>query len=103
MKLLKVFLIIIFNFLIIIFLTQNSNQVINLKFLTFSHEDLNVNIAFLLILLTGLIGGYLSTIFIILSYKQKNKILNKENTKLSIELDELRNVTLDVDEESSND
>lgn len=103
MKLLKVFLIIIFNFLIIIFLTQNSNQVINLKFLTFSHEDLNVNIAFLLILLTGLIGGYLSTIFIILSHKQKNKILNKENTKLSIELDELRNVTLDVDEESSND
>ena len=105
MNLIKIFLLIIFNLIIIVFMTQNSNERVDIFFLNYSLSDAFLNVVLLFNLLFGVGAGFLASIFIIISNKSQIKNLQNKNRILSDELNDLRNVAIDegiyetVDEE----
>tara|TARA_Y100000022_G_scaffold199800_1_gene213181 strand:+ start:874 stop:1197 length:324 start_codon:yes stop_codon:yes gene_type:complete len=95
MHLIKIFLLIVFNLIIIVFMTQNSNEKVNIFFFTYSLSDVYLNVVLLFNLLFGVAAGFLASIFIIISNKSQIKNLNNKNRILSDELNDLRNVAID--------
>tara|TARA_Y100001970_G_C14187691_1_gene833521 strand:- start:1518 stop:1838 length:321 start_codon:yes stop_codon:yes gene_type:complete len=95
MHLFKVFLLIIFNLVIIIFMTQNSVERVDIHFINYSIENSYLNVVLLFTLLFGVIAGFLTSAFAIISEKTKIKSLQTKNRILSEELNDLRNVAID--------
>ena len=105
MHLIKIFLLIVFNLIIIVFMTQNSNEKVDIFFLSYSLSGANLNVVLLFNLLFGVAAGFLASVFIIISNKSQIKSLQNKNRILTDELNDLRNVAIDegiyeaVDEE----
>ena len=95
MHLIKIFLLIIFNLIIIVFMTQNSNEKIDIFFFNYSLNDAFLNVILLFNLLFGVAAGFLSAVFIIISNKSQIKSLQNKNRILTDELNDLRNVAID--------
>ena len=95
MNLIKIFLLIIFNIIIIVFMTQNSNEKVDIFFLNYSLTDSYLNVVLLFNLLFGVAAGFLASIFIIFGHKSHIKSLQNKNRILSDELNDLRNVAID--------
>tara|TARA_B100001989_G_scaffold244226_1_gene212753 strand:- start:274 stop:597 length:324 start_codon:yes stop_codon:yes gene_type:complete len=95
MHLIKIFLLIVFNLIIIAFMTQNSNEKVDIFFFKYSLNDAYLNVVLLFNLFFGVAAGFLSSVFIIISYKSQIKNLNNKNRTLSDELNDLRNVAVD--------
>ena len=95
MHLIKIFLLVIFNLIIIVFMTQNSNEKIDIFFFNYSLKDAFLNVVLLFNLLFGVAAGFLSAVFIIISNKSQIKSLQNKNRILTDELNDLRNVAID--------
>jgi len=95
MHLFKVFLLILFNLIIIIFMTQNSVERVNIHFINYSIENSYLNVVLLFTLLFGVIAGFLTSVFVIISNKTQIKSLQNKNRILNEELNDLRNVAID--------
>ena len=95
MHLFKVFLLILFNLIIIIFMTQNSVERVDIHFINYSIQNSYFNVVLLFTLLFGVIAGFLTSIFVILSNKTQIKSLQNKNKILTEELNDLRNVAID--------
>ena len=95
MHLIKIFLLIVFNLIVIVFMTQNSNEKINIFFFNYSLSDAYLNVVLLFNLLFGVAAGFLSAVFIIISHKSQIKSLQNKNRVLTDELNDLRNVAID--------
>ena len=105
MHLIKIFLLIVFNLIIIVFMTQNSNEKVDIFFFNYSLSDAYLNVILLFNLLFGVAAGFIASVFIIISNKSQIKSLQNKNRILTDELNDLRNVAIDegiyeaVDEE----
>ena len=105
MHLIKIFVLIVFNLIVIVFMTQNSNEKVDIFFLSYSLSDAYLNVILLFNLLFGVAAGFLASIFLIISNKSEIKSLQNKNRILADELNDLRNVAIDegiyetVDEE----
>ena len=95
MHLFKVFLLILFNLIIIIFMTQNSVERVDIHFINYSIENSYLNVVLLFALLFGVIVGFLTSAFVIFSNKALIKSLQNKNRILTEELNDLRNVAID--------
>ena len=95
MHLFKIFLLIVFNLIIIVFMTQNSGEKVDIHFFNYSLEKAYLNVIPLFNLLFGIIAGFLSAVFVILSHKSQIKSLQNKNRILTEELNDLRNVAID--------
>ena len=95
MHLFKVFLLILFNLIIIIFMTQNSVERVSIHFINYSVEDSYLNVVLLFTLLFGVVAGFLTSAFVIVSNKTQIKNLQNKNKILTEELNDLRNVAID--------
>jgi hypothetical protein len=95
MHLVKILLLIIFNLIIIVFMTQNSNEKVDIFFFNYSLNDAFLNVVLLFNLLFGVAAGFLSAVFIIISNKSQIKNLQNKNRILTDELNDLRNVAID--------
>tara|TARA_Y100001970_G_scaffold179863_1_gene218987 strand:+ start:148 stop:468 length:321 start_codon:yes stop_codon:yes gene_type:complete len=95
MHLFKVFLLILFNLIIIVFMTQNSTERVDIYFINYSIQNSYFNVVLLFTLLFGVIAGFLTSIFVILSNKTQIKSLQNKNKILTEELNDLRNVAID--------
>ena len=95
MHLIKIFLLIVFNLIIIVFMTQNSNEKVDIFFLSYSLSEAYLNVVLLFNLLFGVASGFLVSVFIIISNKSQIKSLQNKNKILSDELNDLRNVAID--------
>ena len=103
MHLVKIFLLISFNLIIIVFMTQNSNEKVDIFFFKYSLSDAYLNVILLFNLLFGVGAGFLASVFIIISNKSQIKNLKNKNKILSDELNDLRNVAIDEGIYDSND
>ncbi len=92
MHLIKIFLLIIFNLIIIIFMTQNSVERVDIHFINYSIENSYLNVVLLFTLLFGVISGFLTSVFVIFSNKTQIKSLKNKNRLLTEELNDLRNM-----------
>ena len=95
MNLIKIFLLIVFNLLIIVFMTQNSNEKVDIFFFNYSLSGAYLNVVLLFTLLFGVFAGFIASVFIIISNKSQIKTLQNKNRVLSNELNDLRNVAID--------
>jgi len=95
MHLIKIFLLIVFNLIIIVFMTQNSNEKVDIFFFNYSLSDAYLNVILLFNLLFGVAAGFIASVFIIISNKSQIKSLQNKNRILTDELNDLRNVAID--------
>ena len=95
MHLIKIFLLIVFNLIIIVFMTQNSNEKVYIFFFNYSLSGAYLNVVLLFNLLFGVVAGFLASVFVIISNKSQIKSLKNKNRMLSDELNDLRNVAID--------
>ena len=95
MHLFKVFLLILFNLIIIIFMTQNSVERVDIHFINYSIQNSYLNVVLLFALLFGVLLGFLTSAFVIFSNRTKIKNLQNKNRILTEELNDLRNVAID--------
>jgi len=86
-------------------MTQNSNEKVDIFFLSYSLSGAYLNVVLLFNLLFGVAAGFIASVFIIISNKSQIKSLHNKNQILADELNDLRNVAIDegiyekVDEE----
>ena len=95
MHLFKIFLLILFNLIIIVVMTQNSVERVDIHFFNYSIESSYLNVVILITLLFGVIAGFLTSVFVIFSHKTQIKSLQNKNRILTDELNDLRNVAID--------
>jgi len=95
MHLFKIFLLILFNLIIIVFMTQNSVERVDIHFFNYSIESSYLNVVILFTLLFGVIAGFLTSVFVIFAHKTQIKSLQNKNRILTDELNDLRNVAID--------
>ena len=95
MNLIKIFILILFNLIIIVFMTQNSGERVEIHFFNYSIENAYLNVILLFNLLFGIVAGFLAAVFVIFSHKSQIKSLQNKNRILTDELNDLRNVAID--------
>ena len=95
MHLFKIFLLILFNLIIIVFMTQNSVERVDIHFFNYSIKSSYLNVVILFTLLFGVVAGFLTSVFVIFSHKTQIKSLQNKNRILTDELNDLRNVAID--------
>ena len=83
MHLIKIFLLILFNLIIIIFMTQNSVERVDIHFINYSIQNSYLNVVLLFTLLFGVISGFMTSVFVIISNKAKIKSLQNKNRILT--------------------
>ena len=99
MHLFKIFLLILFNLIIIVFMTQNSVDRVDIHFFNYSIESSYLNVVILFTLLFGVIAGFLTSVFVIFSHKTQIKSLQNKNRILTDELNDHRNLYNDDESE----
>ena len=95
MHLIKIFLLIVFNLVVIVFMTQNAGEKVAIYFFNYTIEEASLNVILLFNLLFGIAAGFLSAVFIIFTHKSQIKNLQNKNRILTDELNDLRNVAID--------
>ena len=95
MHLIKIFLLVVFNLVIIVFMTQNAAEKVDIYFFNYTITKASLNVVLLFNLLFGVAAGFLSAVFSILADKSKIKSLQNKNRILADELNDLRNVAID--------
>ena len=95
MHIIKIFLLIIFNLIIIVFMTQNAGEKVDIYFFNYTIAKASLNVVLLFNLLFGVAAGFLSAVFVIFTNKSKIKSLQNKNRILTDELNDLRNVAID--------
>ena len=95
MHLIKIFLLIFFNLIIIVFMTQNAGEEVDIYFFNYTIEKASLNVILLFNLLFGIVAGFLSAVFVIFTHKSQIKNLQNKNRILTDELNDLRNVAID--------
>ena len=85
----------VFNLIIIVFMTQNSNEKVDIFFFNYSLTDSYLNVVLLFNLLFGVAAGFLASVFIIIGNKSQIKSIQNKNRILTNELNDLRNVAID--------
>ena len=95
MHLIKIFLLIVFNLIVIVFMTQNAGEKVDIYFFNYTIEKASLNVILLFNLLFGIAAGFLSAIFVIFTNKSRIKSLQNKNKILTDELNDLRNVAID--------
>ena len=78
-------------------MTQNSNEKVDIFFLSYNLNGAYLNVVLLFNLLFGVATGFLASVFIIISNKSEIKSLHNKNRILKDELNDLRNVAIDED------
>lgn len=102
MKFAKLIILFIVFLLLLIFVAQNSEQNITLKFFTNANTFTTKAIVVLLItLMIGLLIGFFISSIQIISAKNKLRVVSTEYKKLKNEVDLLRNI--DVEEPAEED
>ena len=102
MKFAKLIILFIVFLLLLIFVAQNSEQNITMKFFTNANTFTTKAIVVLLItLMIGLLIGFFISSIQILSAKNKLRVISTEYKKLKNEVDLLRNI--DVEEPAEED
>lgn len=102
MKFVKLIVLFVVFLLLLIFVAQNAEQNITLKFFTKANTFTTKTIVVLLItLMIGLLVGFLISSIQILVAKNKLRVISLEYKKLKKELDLLRN--MDVEESAGED
>ena len=102
MKFAKLIILFIVFLLLLIFVAQNSEQNITLKFFTNANTFTTKAIVVLLItLMIGLLIGFFISSIQIISAKNKLRVISTEYKKLKNEVDLLRNI--DVEEPAEED
>ena len=76
-------------------MTQNSVERVDIHFVNYSIQDSYLNVVLLFTLLFGVVAGFLTSAFVILSNKNQIKSLQNKNRILTEELNDLRNVAID--------
>ena len=95
MHIIKIFLLIIFNLIIIIFMTLNAGEKVDIYFFHYTITQASLNVVLLFNLLFGVAAGFLSAVFVIFSKNSKIKSIQNKNRILTEELNDLRNVAID--------
>ena len=95
MHLIKIFLLIVFNLIVIVFMTQNAGEKVDIYFFNYTIEKASLNVILLFNLLFGIAAGFLAAVFIIFTHKSQIKSLHNKNRILTDELNDLRNVAID--------
>ena len=102
MKFAKLIILFIVFLLLLIFVAQNSDQNITMKFFTSANTFTTKAIVVLLItLMIGLLIGFFISSIQIISAKNKLRVISTEYKKLKNEVDLLRNI--DVEEPAEED
>ena len=102
MKLIKIFIGLLVIIMILYFLLQNTRLVtVDLIFIEFPNAP--VSVVMLGALGAGMLFGYGAAVAIIISGKSEIRALKNNNKKLSDELNDLRNVSIDESIYSSDD
>ena len=76
-------------------MTQNSIERVDIHFINYSIQNSYLNVVLLFTLLFGVISGFMTSVFVIISNKAKIKSLQNKNRILTEELNDLRNVAID--------
>ena len=97
MKLVKLFVSILFILALVFFLTQNAGEDsrVYLNLLFKEYESIPVSMIILGSLAIGVLAGYAVAVFSVLSSKAEVHSLQNKNRKLTEELNNLRNVAID--------
>ncbi len=95
MHLIKILLLIVFNLIVIVFMTQNAGEKVDIYFFNYTITNSSLNVVLLFNLLFGIAAGFLSAVFIIFNYKSQIKSFQNKNRILTEELNDLRNVAID--------
>ena len=102
MKLIKIFIGLLVIIMVLYFLLQNTRLVtVDLIFIEFPNAP--VSVVMLGALGVGMLFGYGAAVAIIISGKSEIRALKNNNKKLSDELNDLRNVSIDESIYSSDD
>lgn len=100
MKLIKIFLLIIVVYVLVFFLTRNTDEA-TVTLLYQQHNNIPVNTIMLVSFGVGLVIGFLMTVTSILSAKNASRVLRSKNKKLVDELNRLRNVHIEEEPAST--
>tara|TARA_B100000287_G_C20372595_1_gene678324 strand:+ start:159 stop:482 length:324 start_codon:yes stop_codon:yes gene_type:complete len=95
MHLIKIFLLIVFNLIVIVFMTQNSNEKVDIYFFHYNLSNAHLNVVLLFNLLFGVVAGFVASVFVVLTDRSQIKSLRNKNRILTDELNDLRNVAID--------
>ncbi len=92
MKIFKMILIIVIAFFLSLFIMQNLNQTVDIKFFTNSNTfTVEVVVALFVSLILGVLFGVMFSAVHLINAKSKNRVLKKEYLKLEKEVNLLRN------------
>lgn len=102
MKLLRLIAVILIMFFLVIFITQNYGQVVNLKFFwSPTITEMDMVILVFITLMLGLVIGFLVAGIQVLAARSDLRVLNNDYKKLKKEIDLLRNQGLDEFDENN--
>ncbi|PIS30660.1 MAG: hypothetical protein COT43_01410 [Candidatus Marinimicrobia bacterium CG08_land_8_20_14_0_20_45_22] len=99
MKYVKLVLLFAIIVVLLIFVTDNADQVIKLKFLGTTIENLKMVVALLITFLIGILVGFFISALEIFAVHSKMRAMDADLKKLKQEVDVFRNKDLDEPEE----
>ena len=104
MKIFLNLLIIAIIVLVLIILTQNADQSVDVDVLTYSQTNINLVFVMIISFTVGAMFGAAFMAFSVIQAKAKVREIQRKNKTLSIELEKLRNVSIDEipDQEDTN-
>ena len=97
MKLAKILAAMLFILGLVYFLTRNAgeNSKVFVDLIFKQYDNASVSMIILGAITIGILGGYLSAVFSVLSAKSEIRSLQNKNRRLTDELNDLRNVAID--------
>ncbi|MBT3180351.1 MAG: LapA family protein [Candidatus Marinimicrobia bacterium] len=97
MKLIKILTSMLFILALVYFLTQNAgeNSKVFVDLIFKQYDNASVSMIILGALTVGILGGYFSAVFTVLTAKSDIRSLQQKNRRLTEELNDLRNVAID--------
>ena len=95
MKIIENIVKILLVLLLLFVLVQNSGQHVDLQIFTLFYPDINLSIVLLVTLGFGAILGAVMLSFNFIQVRSENRMLQKKNSQLTKELENLRNISID--------
>ena len=95
MKIIENIIKILLVLLLLFVLVQNSTQLVDLQIFTLFYPEINLSIVLLVTLGLGAILGAVLLSFNFIQVRSENRSLQKKNTQLTKELENLRNISID--------
>ncbi|HEX9933752.1 MAG TPA: LapA family protein [bacterium] len=101
MRIVQLFLIILFMLLVLLFSIQNHEQTVSLRFFNWTSPNLSLDMVMYIAFAFGVLMCLFVLIWNILKLKSRAHALQKENKKIKDELIRMRNVNIDDELEST--